>query len=401
MRKFFDLILPVLLLIFSVTSGIIIHNSTSFVDDQHFSKLAKSFIHNDLFLSPYNLPAGDFADYQGKQYLFFGPLPSIILMPFVFLFGENFPQFSLSMLSLVLTYTVVYFLCKKLKFSSGDSLWLSNFFVFGTVLYFVSLVNISAYLVQALSTLFVMIAIFEYFSRKRWLFMGCMISAAILTRVTLIGFVIFFILEIFRAREINLRRSLILFIIPIILSISLLGIYNFKRFYSVFDTGYTRNVTVLGDAGGNHVKGFFNISHIPANLYVLFLMTYQPVKDDSVNFFLKFPYLKADGHGLAIWLTSPLFIYLVKSKKKAYTYNALITITILALPSLLYFGIGTTQSGYRYGLDFIPLLFLILVSAFEKGLTPVSKFLIAGGLILNCAYMLSIWNSYPLFFWIK
>ncbi len=402
MKKLIPFLIPAILLVFSIVSGVVIHRSTWFVQDKHFAKLAQSFLKNDLFLNPINLPDGDFADYNGKQYLFFGPTPSVILIPFVAVFGENFPQMFLSFASIIITFAVIFQLCKKLNFKKNDALWLAIFFEFGTVLYFVSLVNISAYIVQATAMVFVVLSLLEYFGNRRWLIIGILVALAGTTRVTLFGLSVFFLLELLQTRKTPMfAKSLTFFIIPLLISIILLGFYNYRRFNSFFDTGYTRNVTVVNKEGGNQTAGFFSLIHVPANLYAEFLMGPEPVKNSQFEFVLKFPYLKANGLGLAIWFTSPLFLFLLKVKKKSYSYSALIGIVILAVPSLVYFGIGVSQFGYRYSLDFIPLLFLILLSSFEKGLPKFAKFLIVIGVLFNCFYMLSIWNSYPLFFWMK
>jgi hypothetical protein len=365
-------------------------------------KLAQSFLKNDLFLSPINLPAGDFADYRGRQYLFFGPTPSILLMPFVAVFGEDFPQMFLSVLSIIITFCSIFVLCRRFNFKISDSLWLAIFFEFGTVLYFVSLVNLSAYVVQATAMIFVVLSILEFFTKKRWLVVGLLVALAGTSRVTLFGLALFFLLELFALRkQPQFKKSLILFLIPILISVFVLGLYNFKRFDSFFDTGYTKNVTVVGKKGNNQNIGFFSLAHIPGNLYAEFLMGPEPVRNPLYELVLKFPFIKANGLGLAIWFTSPLLFYLIKAKKRHYSYNALVGVLILAIPSLVYFGIGGTQFGYRYSLDFIPLLFLILLTAFEKGLPNFAKLLIGVGVVFNCSYMLSIWNSYPLFFWIK
>lgn len=402
MKKLLVFLIPIVLLVFSIISGFLIHQSTGFVQDKHFVKLAQSFLKGDLFLSPINLPAGDFADYQGKQYLFFGPTPSVILMPFVAVFGENFPQMFLSVASIIIGFIVIFQLCRKLNFKNYDAFWLSIFFEFGTVLYFVSIVNISAYVVQATAMIFVVLSIFEYFTNKRWFIIGVLVALAGTTRITLFGLSVFFLLELFSIRKTSqFKRSLMLFLIPLLIAIIFLGFYNFKRFNSFFDTGYTKNVTVVGKEGGNQAKSFFGLVHVPGNLFAEFLMGPEPVRDARFEFVLKFPYLKVNGTGLAIWFTSPLFLYLIKTKKRYYSYSALAGIIILAVPSLIYFGIGVSQFGYRYSLDFIPLLFLLLLSAFEKGVPRFAKFLIAAGVVFNCSYMLSIWNSYPLFFWMR
>lgn len=395
---------PIILLviyIFAIFSGIIIHRATWFVQDKHFSQLAESFIKNDLFLSPNNLPAGDFADYRGQQYLFFGPLPSVILIPFVYIWGRNFPQIYLSFLSLAITFIAIFQISKKLKFSSTDSLWLANFFVFGTVLYFVGIIDISAYLPQAVGTAFVVLSLLEYFTKRRFLIIGILTAAAGATRVTLFGITIFYLFEIFQNRKsLEFKKEAALLLIPVVFSLVLLGAYNFRRFHSPFDTGYTKNVTVLDKNYLNNQLGWFSPIHIPANLYNLLVRGPDPILREKVEMVLKFPYLKADGMGLAIWYTSPLFLYIIATKRASYTYPAVAGIIVLALPSLIYMGIGASQYGYRYSLDFIPLLFLILLPAFNKKLPTFAKTLITIGIIFNCFYMLSIWNSYPLLtFW--
>ena len=99
---------------------------------------------------------------------------------------------TLSITSLVVIYLTIFILCRKLKFTKIDAFWLANFFVFGTVLYFVGLVNISAYLVQTVGTAFVVLSILEYFTKRRWLLIGILIAAAGATRISLFGMTVFF-----------------------------------------------------------------------------------------------------------------------------------------------------------------------------------------------------------------
>ena len=397
MRINLSFLAPLSVFVFAAFAGFITYRAGWFNIDKHFSLLAQSFLNGDLFLSPVNLPNGDYVDFNGKQYLFFGPMPSILLMPFVFIWGKNFPQMTLSITSLIVIYIAIFLLTRKFKFTIIDSFWLANFFVLGTVLYFVGLVNISAYVVQALATAFVVLSLLEYFTKRRWFVIGVLTAAAGATRITLFGMSLFFLLELFNNhKKFNLKSSLILLLLPIIFSVTMLGIYNFRRFHSVFDTGYMRNVSVLDKNYYNYKLGWFGPVHIPANLYALFIMPPKPVKKEFYQFILDFPYLRADQFGMAIWFTSPLFLYLFLAKRKPYTFSASITIATLLFPSIIYFGIGASQFGYRYSLDFLPLLFLILLSAFEKGLTSFAKVLITVGVIFDCFYMASIWNSYPL-----
>lgn len=398
----FSLFFAALICSFAIFSGYLIHRESLFNNDQHFIKLAQSFVRNDMYLSPNNLPTGDYVDFMGHQFLFFGPMPAVISIPFVLILGEAFSQYLLSLMSLILSFLLVFQISRKLNFSALDSFWLTNFFVFGTVLYFVGLINISAYVVQQVATPFLLLAILEYLGKKRWLIIGILIAIAGAVRVTLLFYTAFFVLEILRTRKnIDFGKSIIFFLLPVIICVFLLGIYNHKRFGSVVDTGYTRNVTVLSNNHGNHVEGYFSTKHISTNLYFLLVKSFEPVKKDGVDYVLKFPYLKADGFGLAIWYTSPLFIYLISAKKRDFTLSAFSGVIFLAIPSLVYFGIGASQYGYRYSLDFLPLLFLILLTSFGKKLPVFARILIFGGIAVNCLYMPSIWNSYPVFSFFK
>lgn len=391
-----SIVAPLLILLFAIFSGFIIYRAAWFGIDKHFSLLAESFLKGDLFLSPMNLPDGDYADHFGKQYLFFGPLPSVILMPAVWIFGKNFPQMTLSIASLVVTFGAIFLLIARLKFNLADTFWLANFFVFGTVLYFVGLINVSAYVVQAVGMVFVVLSLLEYFTKRRWLLIGLLVAAAGATRISLFAMAVFYLLEILRQRkQLDFKKIVALFLIPVILSLAVLGLYNWRRFGSVFDTGYSRNVSIP-KGYPNTVEGFVSIKHIPANLYLFLFAAPEPVKKDKVDYVVKFPFLRVNGQGLAIWFTSPLFVYLFWARRQPYTISAILGILALALPSLLYFGLGIHQFGYRYALDFYPLLFLILLSAFGRGLPTFAKVLITGGIFFNLFYMSSLWYSYPL-----
>lgn len=122
------------------------------------------------------------------------------------------------------------------------------------------------------------------------------------------------------------------------------------------------------------------------------------LRDKDGAFFLRFPYLKANPWGIAIWFTSPLFIYLlVNFKKGKYTFSACAAAIALAFPVFVWYSIGYAQFGYRYALDFLPFLFLILLSSLVPKLSKTAIALIALGVLFNCIYLDSIWETYPIF----
>lgn len=365
--------------------------------DNVLIKLSTQFVNGHIALPIYNLPVRDISAYYNNFYVYFGPLSSILLMPFAFFFKDAFPQVTIGVGSMIVSFIAVYFISKKFKFNTPDSLWLSLFFVFSTVLFSSSVINITAYQVEALGVPFILLAIWAYVSNRNSLLIGLFIGLATMTRITLMLAVVFFFFELMQKRF-SIKKFLLM-LIPIIIALSLLGAYNNRRFHSIFETGYNYNISTRDlPIGANLKYGDKSIMHIPANLYSFLFMSPEPLKEKGDGFILKFPYLKVSPWGVAIWFSSPLFLLLLcRFRKGIYTLSSSLTSIALALPVFTWYSIGYAQVGYRYALDFLPFVFLLLIPSLAPKLSKTAIFLIILGVIFNCIYTDSIWEIYPLF----
>lgn len=399
LKKHLSLSLFSISFLFALVSAFLIFQISQGMNfDKHLVLLAERFIHWKIALLPDQyLPLGDIADYYSNFYIFYGPLPSIILMPFAAIWGKDFPQAYLGVGSMVASFAAVYFLSKSFKFNATDSLWLSLFFVFSTVLYAAGLINITAYQVQVLGVPLVLFALLCYFRKKHPLLIGLFIGLALLTRAVLVLSLLFFVLEFFQKRL--TRKQLAMIFVPVLLCGVMFGLYNQRRFHSFFNTGYRYAISLNNYPISHNLDfGYTSLRHIPANLYSFLIMPPEPVREDTHGFVLKFPYLKANPWGMAIWFTSPLFLLLVfRFKKSKYTMSSLVTAGCLLAPLLVYFSIGFAQYGYRYALDFLPFLFLLLLPTFNGKLTKLAIILIIIGVIFNSIYITSLWGIYPHF----
>lgn len=342
------------------------------------------------------LPIADIADYKYNFYLYFGPFSSILLMPAVAVFGREFPQYFIGIFSMASSFVLIYFISRKFKFDRQDSLWLSIFFVFSTVLFSSSVMNISAYQVEALGVPFILLSLNEYFGKKRWFLIGVFLGIATLTRFTLMLSLVFYFVE-FLKKRIMLKQFSLIFI-PLLVSLLLLGFYNDRRFHSFFETGYSYN-RILGafPLSENLKHGTFSISHVPANLYSFLIAPPEPLRGEKFGFFLKFPYLTANPWGMAIWYTSPLFLFLIfKFKRSKYALSALIAALLISVPLFTYYSVGFVQFGYRYALDFLPFLFLLLIPSLSPKLSKAAIILIIIGVLFNLTYSDSLFGIYPL-----
>ncbi len=366
--------------------------------DTILTNLSTRFTEGKVSMSIYRIPERDISNYYGNYYVYFGPLSSLMLMPFVYLFGEKTPQVLIGVFSMLVSFPAVYFLARNFKFSKTDSLWLSTFFVFSTVMFSSSVINVTAYQVEALGVPFVLLALCMYFYKRNAFFIGLFIACALMTRITLVGVVAFFFFEIFYKRF-TIKQFIVL-LIPVVLALGVVGAYNERRFHSFLETGYKYNITKATDnLKLNYEYGEISPIHIPANLYSFLIMSPEPVlKEHSQELTLRFPYLRANAWGMAIWFTSPLFLYLVLHFKKGkYTVSSAATAFILSIPVFLWYSVGYAQFGYRYALDFLPFLLLILIPSLGSKLSKTALVLIILGVLFNLIYSVSMWGMYPLF----
>jgi len=66
-------------------------------------------------------------------------------------------------------------------------------------------------------------------------------------------------------------------------------------------------------------------------------------------------------HGLALWLTTPAYLWLLWPQRRAVPQRALwLTVTCVALPTLFYQNTGWLQFGYRFSNDYAVFLFALL-----------------------------------------
>lgn len=376
-RKTLYRLLPPGLLLVVLFSFVLAYNlfDVAHFGNQHFSELAKAFWHGQFYFldnSLYNQLVSDVVPFGGHFYWSLGPLPAILLMPFVAvgnLFNFYFLQ---SYLNLVLVASVAYLVFKmarRLNFSVSESLYWLMAFVFGSMFFGVALIGYSWYFAQTITVFLLFLALFEYFGRKRYFVIGLVMGLVLLTRVTAFLGILFFIVDLVSDQKIsstlrikNLGR---LAVIPALCLLLLFG-YNQLRFGNFLDQGYRAQHLPPGFMFDKASYGLFNLKYLPRGIYFSLLNLPRPVYSSATHL-LKYPFVGADLWGMSIFATSPYLLYLffIKLKNRK-------TILLLAASALVWltivssFFIGYTQFGFRYALDFLPLLFTALMVAYKN-----------------------------------
>src|SRR5690606_22297724 len=99
--------------------------------------------------------------------------------------------------------------------------------------------------------------------------------------------------------------------------------------------------------------GLFDYQYLRRNLSVAF--TLMP------SFSAQAPYIHISGHGMALWITTPLFVALLWPRRREFIHKSLwATVALIAIPILCYQNSGWVQFGYRFSLDYTVFLILLL-----------------------------------------
>lgn len=398
-RSNLEKIVLTIVLVFSLIGSFLMFRKLEFINHTTFVDLALSFFQGKIYLvEPIRYSSWqDSAFFNGKYYVYFSPIPTILLLPFVFLLRENASQRILAVFLGIFNFLLLFKIGKSLKLRKNDALWLTLGFIFGSVYLLLNIVNISAYLVQITGFTFLLLSLLEYFTKRRWWLIGIFFSLAGMTRMSLYFTFPFFLINIWKNGKEKRKKNLFYFILPVIFSVLILAFYNFLRFGSLFDTGYRYNTTFPPEIQNAIEKyGLFSFKNIPTNLYFLFYKGPEVIKISEKNYLLKYPFLKASEWGMGIFFTSPFFIYLffLRLRKNKLIIPLLSSCFLGILPALTYTGIGLWQFGYRYALDIYPFIFILLSLSFQKGMPTLAKFLIVYSIIFNLFLMGSIWGIY-------
>lgn len=348
--------------------------------ENHHVYLAHAFLKGSTSLVEVPKMIGDLSYFEGKYYWPLGPLPAVLLMPFVLFFGLNFQESFIKFPLTILNFWLVYKICQSLKVAQNKAILLALFFVLGSVYTPLAVIPFSVYLSQIVTTSAILLAIYEFFMKRRWLIIGLALGLAFLSRNNLILGCFFFTVILLKRHHnwINFIK----FMTPLTTAVILMAGYNYHRFDNPLDFGLSYRV-IPEETQKIKELGMFSLKNVPTNLFYLFLGSPEAVLENETHIFRP-PYLKPNYWGMSIFLISPILFLLFKSNlKHKFVKLTFITILIMLIPIITYYGIGWRQIGYRYALDFMPFLLIPLASAAQRVSTKTTFILTFAGIFIT------------------
>jgi hypothetical protein len=212
---------------------------------------------------------------------------------------------------------------------------------------------------QLIATILTLLCLIELWGARRPWLIGLLAGFAFLTRAPLAFAIPFYALLLAGDRIWEPRRwpwrQWILLAAGVLPSIAFFFWYNAIRFGSPLESGYA--LAVLPEwLEAKRQLGLFSTVHVAMNAELLF---WHPP-----TLMARPPFFRPDGLGMSILITSPGLLYASRAawRTSVVWWLALAALVVL-IPTLLYYGGGWLQYGYRYALDSIPFVWAICVLA--------------------------------------
>lgn len=357
--------------------------------------LAEAFLQGSLSLVrplPDNL---DLSVFNGKLFLYWGPMPAVALVPLVFLFGADWSDAWLTMALATINTTALFILLNTTQRFHGlplsKMILITLVYAFGSPQLPLALDGTVWYISQLFTTLFTTVALIlalrEDPSPRDFIFSALLLGMACLSRASVLGAVGWLLLFIFlhaNKRFGSLYRAS-LATVPALsvlgILVLLLSIYNYARFGSPFENGYKYHQSDLSLFADIYTYGLFSLHFLGRNFFYHYLAYPYPVSENTLM-------------GASLFLMTPLYLgaFLAGKANQEHwktVWGLWITVFLIALPSLLLCGTGWTQLGPRYTLDYAPFFLILVAMGIARWSTEIVA-LLAGVSVLHYLYGLII-----------
>ncbi|MCL6649013.1 MAG: hypothetical protein K6U89_11830 [Chloroflexi bacterium] len=391
--------LLVFLAVFTLYGGTaLLLGRTSSPPYAYFPEQAEAFLAGRLWIDP--LPwTMDLTFANGHWYLPFPPLPALLLLPWVAVAGATGVNTVLFSCMLGAAAATVLFLILEQAARLGwvalpgdNRLLLVALLAMGSVQWQVALSGAVWHLGQEAGLVAVLLAVLLALTGRGPLLVGGALALAMLARSHLaLTWPLLMGIVAQRWRDAGLSWPVVgwrlvgwtaLAGVPLALAAGGLLSYNWARFGSPLDFGYTRQVLYDYHALKLMTWGWFSLHYLPENLHALLLAL--PRWEHGA--------LRPDWNGMSVLLTTPALVLLPCARRpRLLVVAAWLAIVLLLVPLMTYYNTGYKQFGYRFSLDLMPAALLLLALASGRQLAGWVVALIGVGIVVNAWGVLAVY----------
>jgi hypothetical protein len=383
----------ILIAIVVVMCGLtIIFNIRQSQNEQHFSFLAQSFLNGKTYFLEMPGTWDDTVVFGDRNYRASGLLSALILVPGVWFWGINnwglFSQAMIQIPAVIGIWILVWLVARRIGWGRREAVWAAVLFCWATVFSGVALWPWSWQFAQVLSVLLWWVILAWYTANQKPLILGVLLGLLYLTRSTASVGIVFFVLAYLYKRKWS--KSLLV-CLPYLIMVVVGGWYNQVRFGNFWESGqmWVRVDPILNEFRKN---GEFSIVNVPRNAF--YLMLGLPKLSTTS------PYVKADVMGMGMFVTSPYMIFWLwklRKNRDRLTKHMLLSVILITVPILMFFSTGFRQVGYRYSLDFLPLVYWWCLVKLKQGGFEISRTVKIVGVIwcmVNVYFLITVFYKF-------
>ena len=369
-----------------------------------YARFAQVLLHGSLSL-PSRPPHLEMAEFAGRAYFSNPPTPALLLLPFVWLAereplkhwllayngGWELPlglmQAALSILLGALNVALARVALGRVPLSRRAANWGAVLFGFGSIHWYHATIGSVWYIAQIAHATFMWLLVVEWLGKARPVLMGLALAAAFWCRMETIVVVPFVLIArpdrwlLPRVDELLPRLRLgwlVRFGTPLVGILALNALYNWARFGTFGNYAYTMLIE-KPEVRGMFPYGLLSWHYWPGHIHVLFKA--RPIFQHA------FPWVLPSVGGLAIQYTTPAFIYAFRAPLDRLTAACWVGIALFLALLVQHCGTGMTQLGYRFAMDFYPLLVVLTMRGMDRPLRWWHVVLILAGVTANAWYV--------------
>jgi hypothetical protein len=311
-----------------------------------------------------------------KAFVINPPAPTLFLLPWVAIWGTSVNQVVVSMILGSAAIGLFWVAAAHMGWSFRFRLGITALVALGTNFWWASTDGSVWAMAQVSAVFFLMAALAEATGGRRPWLMGLLVGLAGLSRLpTFLTFPFFAYMAVRGEpdRQIAARKLLIFGLALAAMGAGYIA-YTYGE-YGTFTLGYRGQFTDEPWFS----KGLFDISYVPRQLNAILFQ--GPVFVD------KFPFFKPSFMGLGLFLTTPALLYAFRSRLGTLERAALAALVLTAIPIVTYGATGWAQFGYRFSLDVLPFVVILVASGMRHDLDRLKIAVI----VLSCA--INLWGT--------
>jgi hypothetical protein len=310
-------------------------------------------------------------------------MPAVLLVPFVAVFGPEFNQQVASSIFGGVAVGLAWALLGRFELTTRARVLLTAVFGLGTVFWYVAETGSVWFIGHVVAVMFLLAAIILASDRRWPLVAGLLLGCAALARLPVglaapgllaLALGIGWPLRLPERRRAAVRTTLLFGAGLAVPMVALLA-YNDLRWGTPFDLGYTRIPGVLEDPVFSK-HGILALEHIPRHIHAIVLRGWNYVDDP--------PFFQPSWWGLSLFLTTPLYFWLVRGRiRDPRVLRSVVAAALVLVPIVTHGNVGIAQFGYRFSLDVQPFLFIVLATGFAAGMSRLALAAAVASIAIN------------------